>query len=67
MGIDVNETWVEFADKKATTLKQGFDNAKDNKEAHEDADKVKVVSQDDHVYLINLAVAGAQLGEAVPA
>jgi hypothetical protein len=64
-GIDVGEQWVEFRDKKATTLKQGFDNAKDHKDAREDADKtVKVVSNEEHVYLINLAVAGASVEEA---
>jgi len=63
MGICVNEQWVEFADKKATTLKQGFDNARDNKEANEASEFVKVISNEDKVYLVNLQVAGQELGE----
>lgn len=57
-GISVNETWVELKDKKATTLKQGFENAKSNKEANPDAEYVKVISSDDQVFLVNLKVAG---------
>jgi hypothetical protein len=64
MGISAKETWVEFRDKKDTTLKQGFDNAKDNKEAAEGSDMVKVVVSDDDVYLINLSLAGAELEPA---
>lgn len=58
-GIDVNEQYVDLRDKKPSTLKQGFENAKDKKEAHEDANLVKVVSDGTHVFLINLKVAGA--------
>jgi hypothetical protein len=57
-GICVNETWMELKDKKATTLKQGFENAKDNKETSEDAEFVKVIANEDLVYLINLKAAG---------
>jgi hypothetical protein len=57
-GISVNETWVELKDKKATTLKQGFENAKGNKEAHADSEFVKVISSDDQVFLVNLKAAG---------
>lgn len=66
MGINVRETWVEFADKQASTLKQGFDNARDNKEAAEGTDQVKVIKQEDDVFLINLAVAASELGDALP-
>ena len=67
-GISVNETWVELKDKKATTLKQGFENAKANKEAHADAEFVKVISSDDQVFLVNLKVAGMadEASEATP-
>lgn len=66
MGVNVNEQWVELRDKKATTLKQGFEGAKDKKEAVEGADQIKVISNEDQVFLVNLAVASEQLGaEAV--
>jgi hypothetical protein len=62
-GISVKETWVEFADKKDTTLKQGFDNAKENKEASEGSENVKVIANEGDVFLINLAAAADELGE----
>lgn len=55
MGVEVGEQWVALKDKKATTLKQGFDNAKDNKEAHDGAENIQVIKQDEKVYLVNLA------------
>lgn len=68
MGISVKETWVEYRDKQANTLKQGFEGAKEKKEAAEGSDQVKVIKQDEDVFLINLAVAGEQLGaDALPA
>ena len=57
-GISVNETWVDLKDKKDTTLKQGFENAKDNKDASEGSENVKVIANEGQVFLINLAVAG---------
>src|SRR5215467_4111015 len=59
-GICVNDTWADLSGKKATTLKQGFEAAKDKKEAAEGADKVIVKSDKaedgtERVYLINLA------------
>lgn len=57
-GVCVNDTWVEMKDKKATTLKQGFENAKDHKDAGEGAEFVKVIADNEQVYLINLAKAG---------
>lgn len=54
-GVCVNEQWPEFKDKKANTLKQGFEGAKTKKDAAEGADKIKVVVADDKVYLLNLA------------
>jgi hypothetical protein len=67
VGINVNETWPEFAPKPAATLKQGFDNAKQNKDAAEGSDSVKVVvdGEEDNkqVYLINLSKA-QELAEA---
>jgi hypothetical protein len=55
MGVEVGEQWVALKDKKGTTLKQGFDNAKDNKEAREGSENVQVIKQDEKVYLVNLA------------
>src|SRR6266487_426075 len=62
MGVCANENWVEFADKKASTLKQGFEGARQNKEAAEGSDNVKVISNEEKVYLINLTVAASELG-----
>jgi hypothetical protein len=59
-GICVNETWVDLKDKKASTLKQGFENAKENKEAKDGSEFVKVIANEDKVYLINLQAAGIE-------
>jgi hypothetical protein len=59
VGVDVREQWPELKDKKATTLKQGFENAKKNKDASEGADKIKVAGDGDGVFIINLALASA--------
>lgn len=56
-GICVNETFADLSSKKATTLKQGFEHAKENKEATEGAENVKVLVNEDKVYLINLGAA----------
>lgn len=56
-GVCANDQWVAIRDKKATTIKQGFENAKQNKEAVEGAENVKVISNEDKVFLINLAAA----------
>lgn len=68
-GISVNETWADLRGKKATTLKQGFEAAKDKKEAADGADRVIVKSDKaedgtETVYLINLALVE---GVEVPA
>lgn len=57
-GVCANEEWVSLKDRKDTTIKQGFENAKNSKTAPEGADNVKVLRNDDKVYLINLVVAG---------
>lgn len=57
-GVCANDEWVDLADKKATTLKQGFENAKTNKDATDGAENVKVLVNEDKVYLINLTAAG---------
>lgn len=65
-GVCVNDEWVALRDKKATTLKQGFENAKEKKEAAEGSEFVKVIANEDKVYLINLTAAGVE-AEAVAA
>jgi hypothetical protein len=62
MGVCAND-WVEYADKKAATLKQGFESARTNKESVEGSENVKVITNEDKVYLINLTVAASELGE----
>jgi CelD/BcsL family acetyltransferase involved in cellulose biosynthesis len=59
-GVDVQAEWMEFRERKTSTLKQGFENARSNKEAAEGSDNVKVITNEDHVYLINLAIAGEE-------
>jgi hypothetical protein len=70
-GVCVNEQWMDLRDKKASTLKQGFENAREGKNAPEGAEFVKVLTNEDKVYLINLKSAGIELpatdaGEAAP-
>jgi len=55
-GVCVNDQWKQMGGKKATTLKQGFEAAKDKKEANDGADKVIVKTDEEKVYLINLAL-----------
>lgn len=62
-GVCANETWAELETKKATTLKQGFENAKTKASVVEAvtaevAEQVKVLTNEDKVYLINLSLAG---------
>lgn len=61
-GIAVAEEWpLDFgpaAEKKIDTVKQGFENAKNSKNAHADAEHVRVLKNDDIVYLVNLKAAG---------
>jgi hypothetical protein len=61
MGVDVMD-WPEMKQKKPNTLKQGFEAAKDKKEAKEGADKVQVIMNEEKVYLINLVLAGVEAG-----
>lgn len=56
-GVCAND-WAEFSDKKANTLKQGFENAKNSKNAADGSDNIKVLVNDEKVFLINLAAAG---------
>jgi len=60
-GVNANEQWVAISGKKATTVKQGFESAKDKKDAPDDARYVKVLVSEDQVYLINLKAAGVDL------
>ena len=53
-GISVSDTWPELAGKKATTLKQGFENAKQNKDFTGDKNAIRVISNNDVVYLIKV-------------
>lgn len=62
-GTCANEEWVAIRDKKASTIKQGFVNAIEKAGAPEGADKVKVISNEDKVYLINLAAADVTVAQ----
>jgi hypothetical protein len=67
-GVGARETWpTEFpvvtidedgekSGKQVTSIKQGFDNAKEKKDAPEGADKVDVIVDGDEVYLINRGI-----------
>jgi len=61
-GVDVKETWPQLKDKKATTIKQGFENAKDKKEAPDGADMIDVIVDGDDVFLINSAMVRELVG-----
>ena len=63
-GVCVNEQWLEMKDKKAQTLKQGFEAAKEKKDAVEGSANVKVIAKGDLVFLINLAAAGVEVPAA---
>lgn len=53
-GVSVKEEWAtQLGEKKATTLKQGFENAKDRKDAPEGSDLVDVIVDGEDVFLIN--------------
>jgi hypothetical protein len=68
VGISVKEEWsVAFGDKKATTLKQGFENAKQNKEAPDGSELIDVIVEGENVYLINKMLAENLTPEAVEA
>ena len=46
-----------FEQKKASTVKTGFENAKNAKNPVEGADQVQVVKKEDQIYLVNKAVS----------
>ena len=62
-GVSVSETWPDLAGKKATTLKQGFENAKQNKDFKGNADTIRVISNDDLVYLVKVDAASVDGAE----
>ena len=68
-GVSVREEWpTDFSwdeskpegerGKVATTLKQGFENAKDKKEAPEGAEFIDVIVDGNDVFLLNRVVLG---------
>jgi len=61
-GVSVNDTWPALSQKKATTVKQGFENAKDKKDAPEGAENIKIVKSNDQVYLFNLSLVELPAG-----
>jgi len=73
-GVSVREQWpTQFTwdaekeegerGKQATTLKQGFENAKDRKDAPEGSELIDVIVDGDEVYLINRAQMDVEAGE----
>lgn len=58
-GVSVKEQWGAFlGGKQPTTIKQGFEGAKDKKDSPEDAGLVDVIVDGDDVYLIHKVLAG---------
>lgn len=58
-GVDAKAEWPEFAEKATATLKQGFENAKNSKNAPAGVEHVRVITNEDNVYLINQPPAEA--------
>ena len=61
-GIDVKEQWPELRDKKAQTIKQGFENWKKNKEAPEGAQYLDIIVDGEEVFLMNKQLVGELAG-----
>lgn len=60
-GVCVHDEWpLEFADKNATATKQGFENAKNSKNAPAGSDGIIVINNDEKTFLINPAAAGVE-------
>lgn len=58
-GVCVHDEWpLEFNDKNATAAKQGFENAKNSKNAPEGTDGILVINNDDKTFLVNPNAAG---------
>jgi len=78
-GVSVRENWpTQFAwdpekpegerGKQATTLKQGFENWKKNKDAPEGSELIDIIVDGDEVYLINRRLTeGLEVAELVEA
>lgn len=63
-GCDVKAQWPQLADKKATTIKQGFENAKEKKDAPDGSEAVDVIVDGEDVYLIRADMVGELAGVA---
>jgi hypothetical protein len=66
-GVLVGEQWPDLKDKKAQTVKQGFEGAtvdKKDRKAPEGSDQVDIIVDGENVYLLNRAVLGEQVAEA---
>jgi hypothetical protein len=57
-GANVKENWPQLAEKPASTLKQGFENAKQKKDAPEGSENIDVIVDGENVFLINTATFG---------
>lgn len=62
-GVHAQSQWPQLGEKKASTIKQGFEGAIKRKEAPEGSDGVRVLVQDEQVYLINSSLAAEQIGQ----
>lgn len=66
-GYSVKEEWPVLAGKQATTLKQGFENAKARKDAPENSEYIDVIVDGEDVFLINRLATGAEVSEEAEA
>ena len=62
-GVHAQSQWPQLGEKKASTIKQGFEGALKRKEAPDGSDGVRVLVQDEQVYLINSSLAAEQIGQ----
>lgn len=59
-GVAVAEEWPELAEKTPSTVKQGFENAKNSKNAKAGVENVRVITNEDKVYLIKSVPAATE-------
>lgn len=63
-GVDVKVQWPELSERKSASVKQGFENAKNSKNARADFKNVQVLKNEENVYLIKRTAPAEAAAEA---